>query len=176
LIYAGLFGASVLILLEMVYWTTGLYMANSLDAAIDSDITELEESRRIGGIAALTEQVNERIRQMPYGPIYYLLKDPSGNFIAGNIPSFHDGNGRFDLRVPRLNSPSVAVHARGTTLADREYLMVGVDALPRREMQKLILRVFGWGAAITLMLAIVGGALMSGGLLRANGDDQPGDS
>jgi signal transduction histidine kinase len=44
--------------------------------------------------------------------------------------------------------------------------MVGVDALPRREMQKLILRVFGWSSAITLVLAFVGGALMSGGLLR----------
>src|SRR5207237_3186212 len=40
------------------------------------------------------------------------------------------------------------------------------DALPRREMHKLILRVFGWSSAITLLLAFAGGALMSSGLLR----------
>jgi signal transduction histidine kinase len=43
---------------------------------------------------------------------------------------------------------------------------VGVDALPRREMHKLIVRVFGWSSAISLVLAFGGGALMSGSLLR----------
>ena len=57
LLYAGLFGVSVLILLEVVYWATGVYISNSLDAAIDSDITELEESLRAGGIEALAAQV-----------------------------------------------------------------------------------------------------------------------
>jgi len=60
----------------------------------------------------------------------------------------------------------VPIHTHGVVLADGAYLMVGVDALARREMHKLILRVFGWSSAITLALAFGGGALMSGGLLR----------
>src|SRR6202035_2315829 len=115
---------------------------------------------------ALTEEVKERVRQMPHGPIYYLLLDPKEEGVAGNIPPFHGGEGRFDLKVPKPNSPSVAVRAHGITLLDHEYLMVGVDALPRREMQKLILRVFGWSSVITLVLAFASGAVMSGGLLR----------
>jgi signal transduction histidine kinase len=166
LLYAGLFGISALILLGVIYWATGVYMSNSLDAAVDSDITELEDSLQVGGNEALTDQVKERVRQMPHGPIYYLLQDQKEKVVAGNIPDFHGGEGRFDLKVPKPNSPSVAVRAHGVTLADRQYLMVGVDALPRREMQKLILRVFGWSSAITLVLAFAGGALMSGGLLR----------
>ena len=43
--------------------------------------------------------------------------------------------------------------------------MVGVDALPRREMHKLIVRVFGWSSAISLVLAFAGGALISRNLL-----------
>ena len=43
LLYAGLFGATALILLGVIYWATGVYMSSSLDAAIDSDITELED-------------------------------------------------------------------------------------------------------------------------------------
>lgn len=141
-------------------------MSSSLDAAIDSDITELEDSLRIGGTEALTVQVAERLRQAPLGPMYYLLEDQNGRVIAGNIPPFHGGEGRFDLKIPKPNSQSVAVHAHGIALADHEYLMVGVDAVPRREMHSFILRLFGWSSAITLVLAIAGGALMSGSLLR----------
>jgi hypothetical protein len=65
LAYAGLFGASVLILFGVIYWATNIYMANSLDAAVDSDITELEDSLQVGGDAALTALVMERVRQMP---------------------------------------------------------------------------------------------------------------
>ena len=41
LLYAALFGISVLNLLGVIYIATGAYMSNSLDAAVDSDITEL---------------------------------------------------------------------------------------------------------------------------------------
>jgi signal transduction histidine kinase len=166
LAYAGLFGASVLILFGVIYWASGEYIADSLDAAVDSDITELEDAFQAGEDAALTALVKERVRQMPHGPMYYSLQDQTGKVIAGNLPPFHGGEGRFDLRVPRPNAPSVPAHGRAINLPNREYLMVGVDALPRREMHKLILRVFGWSSAITLVLAFGGGALMSGGLLR----------
>ena len=166
LLYAGLFGCSALILLGVIYWATGIYMSNSLDAAIDSDITELEDILQVGGNEALAVQVEERVRQTPHGPMYYLLEDPNGKVVAGNIPPSYSEEGRFDLKIPRSNSPSVAVHAHGINLGNHEYLMVGVDALPRREMRKLILRVFEWSSAITLVLAFAGGALMSSGLLR----------
>ena len=103
---------------------------------------------------------------MPHGPMYYLLQDLMGKVVAGNLLPFYGGEGRFDLKLPRSNAPSVPIHSRGMILTDGKYLMVGVDALPRREMRKLILRVFGWSSAITLVLAFGGGALMSGGLLR----------
>jgi len=166
LLYAGLFGVSVLILLEVVYWASGVYISNSLDAAIDSDITELEESLRAGGIEALAAQVKERVRQMPDGPIYYLLESSNGEIIVGNLSPFHGAEGRFYLKVPRSSGPSLPVRAHGITLTGEKYLIVGVDALARREMQQLILRVFGWSSAIVLVLAFGGGALMSGRLLR----------
>jgi signal transduction histidine kinase len=165
LLYAGLFGCSALILLAVIYGSTGAYMSSSLDAAIDMDITELQDSLRAGGNEALTAQVKERLQEGPDGPMYYLLQDPKGKVIAGNISPAIGGEGRFDLKVPRSNSPSIAVHAHGVTLPDKEYLMVGVDAVPRREMHKLIVRVFGWSLAISLVLAFAGGALVSRNLL-----------
>jgi signal transduction histidine kinase len=166
LLYAGLFGVSVLSLFGAISWATSIYMANSLDAAVDSDIAELEDAFQVGGNVALAALVRERVRQTPQGPMYYLLQDPNGKVITGNLLPFHGGDGRFDLKAPRPDAPSVPIRTRGAVLGDGGYLMVGVDALPRREMHKLILRVFGWSAAITLALAFGGGALMSSGLLR----------
>ena len=165
-LYAGLFGCSALILLAVIYWTTGVYISNSLDAAIDSDIAELGNSLQAGGNQSLVAQVKDRVQQTPNGPMYYLLQDPKGQILAGNVPQAHGKDGRFDLKVPRTNSPGAAVRAHGITLPDGKYLMVGVDALARREMHKLIVRVFGLSLAVTLVLAFVGGALMSGSLLR----------
>jgi signal transduction histidine kinase len=165
LLYGALFGCSALILLGVIYASTGAYMSSSLDAAIDSDITELTDSLLAGGNETLTAQVKERLQEAPNGPMYYLLQDSKGKVIAGNIPRAHSEEGRFDLKVPRSNSPSVVVHAHGITLPDSEYLMVGVDAVPRREMHKLIVRVFGWSSAISLALALAGGALVSRNLL-----------
>jgi hypothetical protein len=64
LLYAGLFNGAVLILLGVIGWATSIYMANSLDAAVDSDIAELEDAFqgrrgcRIGGISQGTRAAN----------------------------------------------------------------------------------------------------------------------
>jgi uncharacterized protein (DUF58 family) len=91
LAYAGLFGASVLILFGVIYWASGVYIADSLDAAVDSDITEIEDAFQAGGDTALTALVKERVRQMPHGPMYYLLQDPLGKVVAGDLLPFHGG-------------------------------------------------------------------------------------
>ncbi|HJU19077.1 MAG TPA: ATP-binding protein [Stellaceae bacterium] len=169
-LYAGLFGVSVLILFAVIYWATGLYMTGSLDAAVDSDITELYDAFHSGGTAAVAARIGERVRQMPRGPIYYLLQDRGGRVLAGNLPAFHGGPGRFDLtapeRGPQGGERTIAIRARGVVLPGGTYLMVGADAFPRHEMHELILKAFGWGSVITLVLAFGGGALMSGGVLR----------
>jgi signal transduction histidine kinase len=161
-----LFVASVLILFGVTYWTANVYMSISLDEAIDSDITELEDTLHVGGDAALAALVKERVRQTPQGPMFYLLQNSKDEVVAGNLLAFHGGEGRFDLKVRSSDAPRVTVHARGTVLPDGEYLMVAVDSLPRRKMQKLILWVFGCSAAISLALAFGGGALISVNLLR----------
>ena len=166
LLCSGLFVSSVLILFGMTYWTANVYMSSSLDEAIDSDITELEDTLQVGGDAALAALVKERVRQTPHGPMFYLLQNSKGEVVAGNLLAFHGGEGRFDLKVRSSGAPRVTVHARGTVLPDGGYLMVAVDSLPRRKMQKLILWAFGCSAAISLALAFGGGALISVNLLR----------
>ena len=166
LLCAGLFIASVLILFGVTYWAASVYMSTSLDAAVDSDITELADTLQVGGEAALAALVKERVRQTPHGPMFYLLQDAKGEVVAGNLLPFHGGEGRFDLKVRSSDAPRMTVHAHRIALPDGGYLMVAVNSLPRRKMQKLILWVFGCSAAISLALAFGGGALMSVNLLR----------
>jgi signal transduction histidine kinase len=166
LLCAALFIASVLILFGVTHWAANVYMSTSLDAAVDSDITELADTLQVGGEAALAALVKERVRQMPHGPMFYLLQDAKGEVVAGNLLPFYGGEGRFDLKVRSSDAPRITVHAHRIALPDGGYLMVAVDSLPRRKMQKLILWVFGCSAAISLALAFGGGALMSVNLLR----------
>jgi signal transduction histidine kinase len=122
---------------------------------------------RTEGTAELASLIEDRVRQMPNGPILYLLQDYSGKVVAGNLPGFRKGEGRFDFATTdQRTGHRETVHARSIMLPAGDYLMVGVDAHPRDEMRELILRAFEWSFAITLVLAFGGGALMSGGLLR----------
>jgi len=141
-------------------------MSDSLDAAVDSDITELIDTLQVGGDAALVAVVKDRVRQTPHGPMFYLLQDSNGKVVAGNLLAFNGGEGRFDLKVRSADAPRVRAHAHSIALPHGGYLMVAVDSLPRSKMHKLILWVFGCGAAVSLLLAFGGGALMSMSSLR----------
>jgi signal transduction histidine kinase len=167
--YAGLFGASVLILFGVIYWATDFYMTSSLDAEVDSDVAELSDSLHTSGIPALAALIDQRLRQRPHGPMHYLLENAGGSVVAGNLPALMSPEGWLDLSVPNPDTDGnhrLSLRARALVLPGGEHLVVGVDAFPRIEMHELIWRAFGWGLAITLVLAFGGGALMSGGVLR----------
>jgi signal transduction histidine kinase len=167
LLYAALFSASVLLLFAIIFWTASFYMTSQLDAAIDSDVTELQQGLSAGGPAHLAEMIRDRVDQMPTGPIVYLLQDRSGRVIAGNLPAMAPRAGTFAVELP---APRVgrlhAIRAHGLALPSGNYLLVGADAHPLNEMREWILRAFGWGFAITLLLAFGTGAVISNGLLR----------
>jgi signal transduction histidine kinase len=169
LLYAGLFGASVLILFGVIYWATDIYMTGSLDADVDSDLAELDGTFRTGGISSLAALIEERVRQSPKGPMHYLLEDADGQIIAGNLPASASPGGRFDLSLPSPDphhDHRLSLRGRDLELPGGAHLILAVDAQLRTEMHELILRAFGWGSAITLVLAFGGGAVISGSLLR----------
>jgi signal transduction histidine kinase len=169
LLFAGLFNASALVLFAVIYWSTAFYMTSQLDDAVDSDLTELRQEMPAGGVAGIARMIEERVSQMPDGPMAYLLEDAKHRVLAGNLPAMPAVAGVFDLAWPAahgMNGHRRLLHARGVLLPGGAYLLVGADAGPRRDMRELVLRAFGWGFAVTLLLAFGGGVLISGGLLR----------
>lgn len=169
LLYAALFSVSVAVLFAVIYWSTSFHMTGQLDAAVDSDFAELTQGLGTGRAAGVATLIEERVRDMPAGPMFYLLEDPAGKVLAGNLPALPRRTGVFDAVGPRPSphqDDPRPLRARGALLRGGNYLMVAADASQLDEMSEQILRAFGWGSLVSLLLAFGGGLVLSGDLLR----------
>lgn len=167
LIYMIVFGASVLLLLGFVYWSTAGYMARQADAAIQAEIELLAERYRTRELQGLTAMIEERMRNHPNRSNLYLLADPLRRPIVGNLESWPDASegpgGWLAFRVKQGSSAEEwhRARARSFRLRERLWLLVGRDMHELTQMRSLMLEAFGWGAGITLLLALAGGYTLS---------------
>ncbi len=169
LLYAALFSVSVVVLFAVIYWSALFHMTGQLDASVDSDFAELTQALSTGGAGGVAHRIEDRVKNMPSGPMLYLLEDPAGKALAGNLPALPRRTGTFDTVDPRPVPHADdlrPLRARGTVLHGGDYLMVATDASQRDEMGEAILRAFAWGSLASLLLAVGGGLMLSGGLLR----------
>ena len=173
LIYMVLFGASVLLLLSFIYWSTAAHMANQADATIEAEIGGLAERYRTDGLTGLTASISERISRKPGGYSIYLLADDDLRPRLGNINRWPavvpDEDGWLDFRLEAEGWPAGEVHrarARAFQLRGGFRLLVGRDLHELERTRQLIARTLTWGLAFTLILGLVGGAMMTRTMLR----------
>jgi signal transduction histidine kinase len=172
LIYMVLFGASVLLLLSFIYWSTAAYMANQADATIEAEIAGLAERYRTDGLNGLTASISERISRKPGGYSIYLLADDLRPRL-GNINRWPvvvpDEDGWLSFSLEAEGWPAGEAHlarARAFQLRGGFRLLVGRDLHELERTRQLIGRTLGWGLAFTLILGLVGGAMMTRSMLR----------
>ncbi len=174
LLYMLLVGVSVAILLGFIYWSTAGYMARQTDATIGAEIQGLAEQYRRRGLAGLSAVIAERIARDPQGASIYLLTDPNGSPIIGNLdiwpPVAPDAGGwvRFRSRQSQGQGVSVEHETRAKVFRLRGdlRLLVGRDVRELTAIRGLILDAMSWGLAITVGLALLGGWLMGAGIVR----------
>ena len=168
LIYAALFLGSTCLLFAVIYWSNVEYMTAQLDAAIFDEIGDVQEDWHKAGRDSLIGVVNERIAQDRAGEIAYLLEDPSGKILAGDLPALAPGTDGETVVVPPGPGGVRSRHMRmrGVYLDNGDFLAVGKDAVSLNEMRESVARSFGLIIAATLGLAMAGGFAMSRGLLR----------
>ena len=173
LVYVALFGGSVLLLLTFIYWSTAAYMAQQADATIEAEIAGLAERYRTSGLAGLRDTISERISRKPGGFSIYLLADSDLHPLLGNIsrwpavPATDDG--WLDFRLEAQGWPEGEIHrarARAFELRGGFYLLAGRDLHELETTQQLIVRTLVWGLAITLILGLIGGSLMTRSMVR----------
>lgn len=172
LVYMVLFAGSVLLLLGFIYWSTVAYMANQTDATIEAEITGLAEQYRERGLNGLAETISNRLERDPNSSLVYLFASPNLTPLAGNLSAWPDvtptadGWLNFEFKDPRAGGRLIQARARAFILQGGLHLLVGRDTRELKATQQLIIRALLWGLAITLALALLGGIVMSRGMLR----------
>jgi signal transduction histidine kinase len=183
-IYAGLFGFSVLVLFGVILWITSDALRQQLAATIESEVAALVEDHRTGGLSHAAEAIGQRLASGPESTNFYLLLDPQGRKIAGNLPALPPRNGWLQLRAPRERdgkhdgerdedhgddheeSDRHGLLALGKVLADGSFLLVGQEIHPIVEVEETIVRAYGWAFGVTVLLGGIGGVVLSLGFLR----------
>jgi signal transduction histidine kinase len=173
LIYLALFGVSALALLGYLYFATARVMERQTEETIEAEIGGLAEQYRSEGFPGLLQVIVRRSSAQPNRASIYLLANASGQPVAGNLSRWpgveagSDGWINFTIEV----SPDGATveqrraQAQVLTVADQFRLLVGRDVEDRLQIQALIKQALGWGLALTLLLGLAGGFLMSRGML-----------
>lgn len=172
-LYAAMFGASVLILLAFIYWSTAGYLARQTDATIDSEIKGLAEQYAQRGTPGLAAVIRERIASDPRGADVYLLAGPDLQPLVGNLNRWPDrlpdADGWIDFRLAfdkGDNQKPLMARARIFRLRGGMYLLVGRNMRDLEETRTLLVRALSWGLGVMLLLGLVGGGLMSWSMLR----------
>lgn len=165
LLYAGLFSVSALILFGVTYWPAAEYAANDESAEIGVEFRSIEDEAKLAGYDRLPEIIADRLRERRDVHAVYLLADAAGNKLAGNAPPRPPILGAMKFKF-EVGDENRTIRAQGFRLANGDYLLVGQDTASLHEMKELIARAFGTSAAATLLLAILGGLLMSRSVLR----------
>jgi signal transduction histidine kinase len=174
-LYTGLFAVSVFAVLAFIYWQTVVYSGRQTGETIDAEITGLAEQYRRAGLVGLVEVIAERSDASHGSNMLYLLTDSSGRPMAGNLtrwPDAHvdpDGWTRFTLHTPAVDGKGERDHvvqAESFLLPGGFQLLVGRDLAERDQFRDRISAALAWSAAMTLILGLAGGVLMSRGVLR----------
>ena len=169
LLYAVLFGASVMVLLGLFYWSADRALERQTSMAIDSEIQALQERWRSAGLGGLTEAIAERASHPRLGDMLYLLVTPDGQAVAGNMTAWpqrvrrENGWLLFDIER-RWKTGEVErsqARARSFQLPEGILLLVGRDNRERLTLRRLMIEALAWSLAATVALGIGGGLLLS---------------
>jgi signal transduction histidine kinase len=168
--YMGIFGASALMLIGVVWWATVGYLEEQTNASIEADITGLVEQYRQRGPRGLEALIRERVAGSTAVPGIYLFADDELRPLAGNLDSWPAGQstpeGWYDFL--RVTSEGRRVPARGQVfvLSDGRRLLVGQDLGRLEATRNLVNQAFLGALAGGLLLALLGGFLMSWSVMR----------
>lgn len=175
LVYIWLFTASVLIILGMIYYTTAGFLDQQTSETIAVELGGLRDQYLRRGLPGLVEVVERRARA-PRTNALYLIVDPYGRWVAGNLSSWPqedpgpDGWIGFALTDAAPEGEDAAgtypARARAFRLSGGYRLLVGRDLREREAFQERIVLSLTWALVLTVGLGTLGGVLISRDFMR----------
>jgi signal transduction histidine kinase len=167
-IYALLLAVSAAALALFLWWSTAGLLDRQTTAAIEADSQSLSERFAAGGLPALVLTIEDRLTQNVEDDAIYLLIDPTGRRIAGNLEHWPQGaaqNGAwYELPIERAGMRSLAV-VRSFDLPGGFHLLIGRDVQVRAQLRALLTDALLWAMLVVLAMASAG-ALVVRSLFR----------
>ena len=167
--YAALFVVSSLILVGFLWWRTADYLDREIRAVIVADTQAIGDRLRDFGLSGAVATINERISRTADEHTIYLLTDPGLRPLVGNLDAWPLSVGRtpgwYQVQLVRDGQPH-ATEVLNVRLPGDFRLLVGRDVQSRVALRGLILQALVWAGLIAVVLAICGGLLVRGSILR----------
>jgi signal transduction histidine kinase len=166
-VYVALLGATLVALTGFVYWSMAGLVERQTVETIEAEIRGLAEQYTTQGLPRLVGVIAQRggPRGDPAG--VYLLADPSGAPLAGNLDVWPevepDEDGWLEIALRRRRDPEASPHtirARAFALDGGFRLLVGRDTQERQDLRNIMLSALAWGVLPALLLGLGGGVLI----------------
>ncbi len=163
--YMVLFFVSVTILVGFLNWSTIGYLEQEADETIQAEAAGLKAIHQRNGLEGIAQVIGARISIDPRSTGIYLLADAELNPLIGNLREWpkltpaDDGWVTFD----HVDANGETVLFRGHIFLPQENLrlLIGRKVRALDQLTRLFDRSLFWGMGITLILALIGGLLMS---------------
>ncbi len=170
LLYVVIFALGAAVVLVSVGWEVEKIIDQQIAATVNEEIKGLSEQYAQGGLQGLYTTLEKRARQP--GSSLYLLTDPAGQVLAGNIaalpPRLLDTPGAVETRYRRpgeITAHNVAL-ARIFSLPGGFHLLVGRDMADRETLRGIFARSFLVSLAALGALGLVGGMVLARRVFR----------
>ncbi|HEX3883174.1 MAG TPA: HAMP domain-containing sensor histidine kinase [Stellaceae bacterium] len=172
-LYFAVFAASVLGVLLFVYWTSADFVERQTEATLDAEVTGLAEQYAQRGLTGLIQIVAARSAGDRGDGMLYLVTDPQGKPLVGNIADWPRGakaqTGPVSFTVEVSAKGRRETHpARGMlfVIPDNFRLLVGRDISDAATFRDRVKTTLLWSGLVALGVGLIGGSVMSRNLLR----------
>ncbi len=164
LLYAGVTGISFALLFSVIFWSTSRFMRHQIDDSVANELNEILADAP-GDVAATRTIVNGLARES--SGFAYLFQDAHGEVLAGNIRALPPRVGvtEWESEATHSDRRRGRIRGRGVLIGDN-YLFVGWSTHQLHEMEEFIAISFIWSSIAAIAVALAGGAIMSGRLVR----------
>lgn len=172
LMFALIFAVGATALIATVNVAVSQFAGHATDTALVDESQLLRGEARARGPDTMGQLILKRQRIVHGRPYLYLLLDPLGRRVAGDLPATAARTGWGELSVAEFaepNEPSdgqVTVRTYGVRLADGSVLVVGRDTSDLTELSDWLRLVTLWSGLGITILALGGGLLIGGIFLR----------
>ena len=154
LLTAGAAGISL-----WLWWATAGLLDRQTEAAITTDAVSLSDRWSRGGLSSLATTIEDRLAQNVDDDALYLLVDPLGRRVAGNLERWpvtvNQPGQYFEIQLRRGGVRLMAMVKR-YDLAGGFLLLIGRDIEPRIKLRALLTDALLSALAIAAVIAILG--------------------